>query len=126
MASLKKVYKRPGLGGFPISTSVKAGDTIYTSGHAGLRDADGNELEGIEAQTQRCFESLGAALAAFGAGFEDVVKVTVFLRDSGDFREMNEVYSSVFTGDHPARTTVVTGLVSPKMLIEIECTAYKP
>ncbi|MBN2334729.1 RidA family protein [Candidatus Bathyarchaeota archaeon] len=126
MVSLKKVYKRPGLGSFPISTSVKAGDIVYTSGHAGLRDADGNELEGIEAQTRRCLESLGEALAAFGAGYEDVVKVTVFLRDAGDFRKMNEVYSSVFKGDHPARTTVVTGLVSPKMLVDIECTAYKP
>ncbi len=55
-----------------------------------------------------------------------MVKVTVFQRDADDFRKMNETYSSVFTGDHPAMTTVVTSLVSPKMLVEIECTAYKP
>lgn len=123
---MSKVYKRPGLGSFPISTSVKAGDFIYTSGHAGLRDGEGRELEGIEAQTRQCLSGLGEALAAFGAGFEDVVKVTVYLRDPADFKKMNEVYATAFKKDHPARTTAVTGLVNPKMLVEIECIAYKP
>ena len=123
---MKRVYKREGLGSFPISTSVKAGDYIYTSGHAGYRGPEGKELEGIQAQTRQCFKALEEALKAFDAGFEDVVKVNVYLARANDFGEMNEVYGSVFTGDHPARTTVVSGLVSPKMLVEIECVAYKP
>jgi 2-iminobutanoate/2-iminopropanoate deaminase len=56
----------------------------------------------------------------------DVVKVTVFLRGADDFVKMNEVYQSYFTGDLPARSTVVTGLVIPGMLIEMECVAYCP
>ena len=126
MNLMKKVYKRKGLGSFPISTSVKAGDFVYTSGHAGYRGPDGEELESIEAQTRQCFKGLEEALKAFEAGFEDVVKVNVYLARADDFREMNKVYGSVFTGDHPARTTVVSRLVSPKMLVEIECIAHKP
>lgn len=126
MNHMKRVYKREGLGSFPISTSVKAGDYVYTSGHGGYRRPDGEELEGIEAQTRQCFKGLEEALKAFEAGFEDVVKVNVYLARAEDFREMNKVYGSVFTGDHPARTTVVSDLVSPKMLVEIECVAYKP
>jgi 2-iminobutanoate/2-iminopropanoate deaminase len=39
---------------------------------------------------------------------------------------MNEVYRTYFVKDLPARSTVVTGLVSPDMIIEIECIAYHP
>ena len=55
-----------------------------------------------------------------------MVKVNVYLARAEDFREMNKVYGPVFTGDHPARTTVVSEPVSPKMLVEIECIAHKP
>jgi 2-iminobutanoate/2-iminopropanoate deaminase len=123
---MKKVYKRKGLGSFPISTSIKTGDFIYTSGHAGHRGPDGEDLEGIEAQTRQCFKRLEDALKAFEASFKDVVKVNVYLTRAEDFRDMNKIYSSIFTEDHPARTTVVSELVSPKMLVEIECVAYKP
>jgi len=61
-----------------------------------------------------------------GASLSDVVKVTVFLRNMDDFTKMNEAYQSYFPEKKPARSTVITGLVNPKMLIEIECIAYRP
>jgi 2-iminobutanoate/2-iminopropanoate deaminase len=123
---MKEIYKHPRLGGFPISTSVKAGNFIYTSGHAGLKDEDGNDLEDIKSQTSQCLRNIEHALDAFETKLEDVIKVTIYLKNSKDFREMNEVYSSFFKKDHPTRTTIVTDLVNPEMLIEIECVAYNP
>ena len=96
---MKSVYKREGLGSFPISTSVKARDYVYTSGHAGYKGPDGTELKGIQAQTRQCFKALEEALKAFDAGFGDVVKVNVYLARAVDFGGMNEVYGS----DHPHR-----------------------
>jgi 2-iminobutanoate/2-iminopropanoate deaminase len=54
----------------------------------------------------------------------EVVKVTVFLGDWSNFEKMNEIYQSYFTKDYPARSTIVTGMYIPDMLIEIECIAY--
>ena len=65
-------------------------------------------------------------LESAGVSFNDVVKVTVFLANVADFAKMNEVYQSYFPTDQPARSTVITGLVIPGMLIEIECIAYSP
>jgi reactive intermediate/imine deaminase len=121
---MKEVYKHPRLGDFPISTSVKAGEYIYTSGHAGLRDEEGNKLVDIKSQTKQCFRNIEHALNAFGVDLKDIVKVTIFLKNAKDIGDMNEVYSSFFEKEHPARTTVVTDLVNTEMLIEIECIAY--
>jgi 2-iminobutanoate/2-iminopropanoate deaminase len=49
--------------------------------------------------------------------------VTVFLRNAQDFSRMNEVYRTFFPEDPPARSTIVTGLALPEILVEIECTA---
>lgn len=65
-------------------------------------------------------------LQADGSSLSDVVKVTVFLGNVDDFTKMNEVYRGYFPKDAPVRSTVITGLVSSDMLIEIECIAYKP
>jgi len=55
-----------------------------------------------------------------------VVKATVFLTDVDNYAKMNEVYRSYFPKDLPARSTVITGLALPELLLEGECIAYKP
>ncbi len=55
----------------------------------------------------------------------DVVKVSIFLKDIGDFKKMNEVYKTFFTQNPPSRTTVETNLPLPAMLIEIEAIAHR-
>ena len=65
-------------------------------------------------------------LEAAGSSLDDVVKVTIFLGNVADFTKMNEVYQSYFPKELPARSTAVTGLVVPNMLIEMECIAYCP
>ncbi len=119
----KKYISIPGAPKMPLSPAVKAGNFIFVSGQNGSRDAEGNEVRGIEAQTRTCLENVKRVLAAAGASMDDAVKVTVFIRDAGDFARMNEVYQGFFPKDKPARSTVVTGLVLPEMLVEIECIA---
>jgi len=55
----------------------------------------------------------------------DVVKVSIFLKDIGDFKKMNEVYKTFFTQNPPSRTTVEANLPLPAMLIEIEAIAHR-
>ena len=116
----------PGKAEMPFSSAVRAGDYIFVSGTTGHLDAQGNSVAGTEAQTKQCLENMKQALQAAGASLSDVVKATVFLVNVDNFAKMNGVYKSYFPKDCPARATVITGLVSPDMLVEIECVAYKP
>ena len=111
----------------PYSNAVKAGDYIFVSGTTGnVNPETGGKVIGIQAQTKQCLENIKRILAKAGATLEDVVKCTVFIRSETDFAPMNDVYRSYFVKDLPARSTVITGLVAPDMVIEIECVAYKP
>jgi len=122
----KEVITIPNMKGRPYSPAIRAGDLIFASGAVGNKDAQGNPLEGIEAQTRQCLENMKDVLQAAGSSLSDVVKATVFLTSADNYAKMNEVYRSFFPKDLPARSTVITGLALPDILIEIECIAYKP
>ena len=115
----------------------RAGDFIYASGTGARRpdntvagataDAMGTLVVDIRAQTRAVLENVTAILAAAGATLADVVDVTAFLVDMGDFGAYNEVYAEFFGKDGPARTTIaVHQLPHPHMRIEIKAIAYKP
>ncbi|MCX6012375.1 MAG: RidA family protein [Chloroflexi bacterium] len=123
---MKEAINPPNAPERPYSVAVCAGDFIYVSGQIGSADDKGNELKTLEAQTKQCFEGLRKALSLAGSSLDDVVKVCVYLSDAANFNKMNEIYQTYFTHDKPARTTVVTGLPLPGMLLEIDCIAYKP
>lgn len=111
--------------GFTFSTCVVAGDFVFTSHLAGL-DEEGNWPESVEEQTEHCFRRLARTLEAAGATLGDVVKMTVLLRDPGDFLKMNDVYRRQFTDGYPARTVIMTEFLDSECLIQIEAVAYKP
>ncbi len=101
----------------PFSSVVKAGNFVYTSGHTGSRDAEGNPLTTIQDQTRQTMTNLKRTL--------DAVKATVFLKRMDDFGEMNGVYRSFYGENLPARSTLVTDLVADSILVEIELVLYK-
>jgi len=83
-------------------------------------------ITGVEEQTTITLGNIARILDAAGASVTDIVKVSVFLRDIGDFAAMNRAYSAFF-GDHkPARTTIESKFHKSEMLVEVDCVAYKP
>jgi len=122
----KQVINIPNAPKYPFSPAIRAGNYIFVSGQGGFVDAEGKEVKGIEAQTRQCLENMKQVLETADSSLGDVVKVAVFLGSVADYAKMNEVYQSYFTKDQPARSTAVTGLVIPSMLIEMECIAYSP
>ncbi len=123
---LKRVITLPDAPKLPFSAAIRAGDYIFVSGQIGHTDAGGKEVKGIERQVRQCLENMKKVLAAAGSSLDEVVKVTIFLRNEADFARMNEIYQSYFTEDRPARSTVIADLALPSMLIEIDCIAYSP
>lgn len=71
-------------------------------------------------------ENLKALLAACGATLADVLKVTVYLKDMGDFAVMNEVFARHFTSAPPARATIEAARLPRDVRIEIDAVAAVP
>jgi 2-iminobutanoate/2-iminopropanoate deaminase len=65
-------------------------------------------------------------LAAAGTDLKHVVRSGVFLKNMNDFAAMNAVYSSYFTGEPPARSTVEVARLPKDCLVEIEMIALVP
>jgi 2-iminobutanoate/2-iminopropanoate deaminase len=106
------------------SQAVKAGKYLFCSGQIPLDPKTGALVEGgIQAQTRRVLDNLGAVLDAAGASFQDVVKCTVFLVDLAEFDAMNSVYAPYFEGQPPARSTVQVAALPRGARIEIEAVA---
>jgi reactive intermediate/imine deaminase len=108
--------------------AVRAGSLLFVSGLVAV-DSEGNLVGGgdVVAQTRQVFENMRAILAAAGCGFEDVVKVTIFLTDIDDRPAINPVRQEVFGGVRPASTLVeVTRLAVPGARVEIEAVAVVP
>ncbi len=107
----------------PYSQAVTAGGLVFCSGKIAL-DEEGMMVEGgILEQTERVLKNLFAVLKASGSGPDRILKTTVYLKDMGDFADMNKVYSDLL-GDHrPARATVAVAGLPKEALVEIDCIA---
>ncbi len=115
----------------PIShytDAVVAGELLFISGLLGV-DGQG-ELVGADdvvAQTRQVFENMRAVLDDAACGFEDIVKVTVYLTDVDDRPKINPVRQEVFGDARPASTLVeVSRLAIPGAKVEIEAVALIP
>jgi 2-iminobutanoate/2-iminopropanoate deaminase len=110
---------------YHFSTGIKTEQFIFIAGLVGHENPDtGEEIKGVEAQTKQCLENIKEVLECAGSSLNDVVNTTVYLVNRDDFLKMNAVYKTFFPKDPPARATIiVSGLVSPKMLVEIQCIA---
>jgi 2-iminobutanoate/2-iminopropanoate deaminase len=115
----------------PIShftDAVRAGGFLYVSGIVAV-DRDGRLVGGddVVAQARQVLENMRAVLEAGGCGFEDVVKVTIFLTDVDDRPLINPLRREVFGDARPASTLVeVPRLAVEGAKIEIECVAVVP
>jgi len=112
----------------PIShftDAVLAGDLLFVSGIVAV-DAGGQLVGGedVVAQARQVFENMRAVLTAAGCGFEDVVKVTIYLTNVDDRPSINPLRQEVFGAARPASTLVeVPRLAVDGAKIEIECVA---
>jgi reactive intermediate/imine deaminase len=108
----------------PLSKGTRAGGFIFLSGQLGLGRDGRLTGEDIESQTRQCLENVRELLESAGCDLSHVVKTTVWLVDTGDFRGFNRVYAEFFPDKPPARSTVCSALMLPGARVEIEVIAY--
>jgi 2-iminobutanoate/2-iminopropanoate deaminase len=108
----------------PYSQAVKANGFIFVSGQIPFDPAMGELILGdIGQQTARVLDNLKAILEAAGSSLDRAVKVSVFLKDMGEFAAMNAVYAKYFPENPPARATVEVARLPRDARVEIDIVA---
>lgn len=106
-----------------FSRAVRVGDRVLVAGTAPVQPDGGCDPD-PRAQAERCWAIVAEALAAAGAGIEQVVRTRMYLTDAGDVEAIGAAHAAVFGDVRPAATmVVVAGLVDPRWRVEVEAEA---
>jgi len=105
---------------FELSTFVVHNDTVHIGHFGGIYDDEGNKLLTIEEQTVQTFRNLERALTEIDLSLENLLKVTVTLKNISDFQGMHKGWKQVFFSDYPTRMTITSDFVDDECLIQID------
>ena len=107
-----------------FSAAVRAGDLVFVAGITAVT-ADG-AIVGEDAYTQarEVLRKVGEALEAAGARLDQVVQTRMYLTDASDWEAVGRAHGEVFAEVRPAAAMLVTGLLDPRMRVEIEAVAH--
>ena len=109
-----------------FSRAVRVGDRVLVAGTAPVWP-DGSCDPDPGAQAERCLEIIAAALAEAGASPGDVVRTRVFLTDRAVADAVGRAHAAAFGETRPAATfVVVSALLDPRWVVEIEAEAVVP
>ncbi|MFM1895094.1 MAG: hypothetical protein RLZZ385_168 [Pseudomonadota bacterium] len=122
MAKLRKISTQAAPGAIgPYSQAIALDSLVFLSGQIPLEPATMTLVEGgIREQAVQVFENLSAVAKASGGSLADIVKLTIYLTDLGDFPVVNEIMSSYFSEPYPARATIAVSALPRSAAIEVD------
>ena len=109
----------------PYNQAIVANNLVFTAAQIAM-DPSTNEIcsGGINEQTRMVLTNLKGVFEAAGSSLQNVLKVTIFLKNMNDFQAMNKVYGEFFeSATAPARSTVEVARLPKDALVEIEAVA---
>jgi len=110
----------------PYSPAVTFGELVFVSGQGPVDPATGKMVTGDVVEELRvAMENVKTILAAADSSLEQVLKVTLYLRDMNDFARVNEAYKGYFGPVFPARTTIQAGRLPFDIKVEVDVTACR-
>ncbi|MEM8743499.1 MAG: RidA family protein [Pseudomonadota bacterium] len=114
-------YEKP----IGFSRAVRVGSMVFVSGSAPVgTDGKNVGVGDATAQARRCLEIIEAALKEAGADMRHVVRTRMFITDAAIWEDVGRAHGEVFGDIRPAATmVVVSGLLDPEWLVEIEAEA---
>jgi 2-iminobutanoate/2-iminopropanoate deaminase len=111
----------------PYSQGIVCGNLLFISGQLPIDPTSGELVTGsIEEKTRRVIDNIRAITEAAGAGLQDILKTTVFLKDMKDFGAVNAVYAETFPANPPARAAIQVAALPKDADIEIEAIVRLP
>ncbi len=110
----------------PYSQAILSGNTLYCSGQIAINPKTGElVLSSISEETHQILRNILEVLKASGMGFSNVVKCSIFMKDMGQYSEINDVYASYFSENPPAREAVEVSVLPKNVNVEISVIAVK-
>ncbi len=107
----------------PYSQALKWKNFIFLSGQIPIDPKTNKVIEGdITSQTRQVIENIRNILVEAGADLDNVIKITIYMKNLKDFEKMNYIYAQYFK-NKPARTTVEVSNLPKGVLIEIDVIA---
>ena len=120
--STKKAPKAIG----PYSQAILSGNTLYCSGQIAINPKTGElVLSSISEETHQVMKNILEVLKASEMNFSNVVKCSIFMKDMGQYSEINDVYASYFSENPPAREAVEVSVLPKNVNVEISVIAVK-
>lgn len=109
------------------SRAVAAGDHVWVTGCTSLRDGEVVHEGDAYGQTAQAIRNVAWALEQVGASLADVVRTRIFVTDISRWAEYGRAHGEAFGEIMPATSMLeVSGLIDPRMLVEVEAVAYRP
>ena len=104
------------------SQAIRSGDLVFMSGQIPLDPTTMDVVGGdFEARARQVFVNLKAVAVAAGGDLNQIVKLTIFLTDLGNFATINSVMEEFFEKPFPARAAV--GVASLPKGVDVEADA---
>ena len=105
------------------SRAVRVGDRVWVAGTAPIMADDGDPPNDAYAQARICLSIIERALQEAGASLDDVVRTRIYITDPALIDEVGRAHGEAFARARPATTGIVTQLLDPRWLVEIEAEA---
>ncbi|KAK9476548.1 Endoribonuclease L-PSP/chorismate mutase-like protein [Lipomyces japonicus] len=109
----------------PYSQAIAVNGFIYLSGQIPMTSDGVLISDNVKAAALQSLQNIKAIVEAAGSSIDKIVKVTVYLLDMVDFKDVNEVYSEFFGTHRPARTCIAIHQLPLGARIEIEAIALQ-
>ena len=108
------------------STYTRFGDLIFIAGQVAVEPGSGKIPSSFAEQLRLVLDHLSNILQSAGSSMDQVLKMTVFLKDRGYRTQYDEIFRAYFKEGFPARSTIVADLMKEEFLVEIEAIAAAP
>ncbi len=105
------------------SRAVRVGDRVWVSGTAPIMPGDADPPAGAYDQARICLGIIEQALREAGATLDDVVRTRIYVTDAAHIDAVGRAHGEAFARARPATTGIVTALLDPRWLVEIEAEA---
>jgi len=106
----------------PFSTGVKANGFLFLSGQVGI-DQSGKLADDFDLEVRQIFKNVDAVLSEQKLTFNNIVSITIYLKDMGNFKPLNDIYKTYFQGYYPTRTCIAVLELPLKANVEMTITA---
>lgn len=109
----------------PYEQGIKIGSFIFTSGQIPINPETNEPVTGgIENETRQVLKNISEILLAEKSSMNNVIKITVYLKNLSNFSLMNDVYSTFFPDNKPARSCVEVSNLPKGAGVEMDAIAF--